>query len=67
MEYLRGCGIGTRKMYPHINKQVAYSLPGSFPNSELIGEKGLWLPSFVQISDDEIQFIANAIRDFYLI
>jgi len=67
IEYLRGCGIGTRKMYPPINKQVAYNLPGSFPNSELIGEKGLWLPSFVQISDDEIQFIANAIRDFYLI
>jgi perosamine synthetase len=52
-------------MYPPINAQVAYNKSGTYPISNLIGEKGLWLPSFVQITDDEIELVANAIRDFY--
>jgi len=63
--HLRDNGIGTRKMYPPINAQVAYNKSGSYPMSDLIGEKGLWLPSFVQITDDEIELVTNTIRDFY--
>ncbi len=65
ISHLRDNGIGTRKMYPPINAQVAYNKSGTYPISNLIGEKGLWLPSFVQITDDEIELVANAIRDFY--
>jgi perosamine synthetase len=63
--YLRDNGIGTRKMYPPINAQDAYRKPGSHPVSELIGVRGLWLPSFVQITDAEIELVAKLILDFY--
>lgn len=58
-------GIGTRVMYPPINQQPAYGEDGSYPVSELVGEKGLWLPSAVQLTDYEITFICQTIRDFY--
>jgi perosamine synthetase len=63
--HLKEAGIGTRVMYPPINRQKAYDLPGDYPNSELIGREGLWLPSAVQLTDEEIDRVCNAIRDFY--
>lgn len=64
-EHLRVRGIGTRVMYPPINNQKAYQVPGDHPVSNLIGERGLWLPSAVQLTDDEISRICSAIREFY--
>ena len=63
--FLKSHSVGTRVMYPPINKQKAYNRPGSFPVSELIGEKGLWLPSSVQTTDDEIDYICEKISEFY--
>lgn len=57
--------IGSRIMYPPINKQVAYQIPGEFEVSNLIGEKGLWLPSSSQLSNESIEFICNKIIEFY--
>lgn len=62
---LKQAAIGTRVMYPPINQQRAYQLAGEHPVSELIGEKGLWLPSAGQLTDEEIDRICNAIRAFY--
>jgi perosamine synthetase len=55
-------GIKTRKMYPPINEQKAYGVEGNFPNSKLIGEQGLWLPSFTQISEDELETVCKEIE-----
>lgn len=63
--YLKGRGIGTRVMYPPINKQKAYDLPGDYPVSETVGARGLWLPSAGQLSDETIDRICSAISDFY--
>jgi len=63
--YLAEKGIGTRVMYPPINRQKAYQRPGHHPVSELVGERGLWLPSASQLSDDEIDTVCEAIRAFY--
>jgi perosamine synthetase len=65
MLFLKNSGIGTRVMYPPINKQVAYQLPGEFPVSTLVGETGLWLPSQSQLLDTEIDFITTKIIEFY--
>jgi perosamine synthetase len=65
MEYLKGKGIGTRLMYPPINKQEAYKIAGVHPISNLVGEKGIWLPSAAQLSNEEIEFICNNILQFY--
>jgi perosamine synthetase len=63
--FLKAAGVGTRTMYPPINKQKAYLLDGTYPVSDLIGLKGLWLPSAVQLMDDEIDFVVAKIKEFY--
>lgn len=63
--HLKAVKIGTRIMYPPINKQIAYQVPGEYAVSNLIGQKGLWLPSAVQLTDDEVDRVSSAIRDFY--
>ena len=65
MEYLKGKGIGTRLMYPPINKQEAYKIAGNHPISNLVGEKGIWLPSAAQLTNDQIIFITKSIIEFY--
>jgi perosamine synthetase len=64
-QYLKNNGIGTRIMYPPINKQEAYNVDGNHVISNLVGEKGLWLPSAAQLTDDQIEFITNNIKQFY--
>jgi len=63
--FLKENNIGTRIMYPPINKQIAYQYPGNFPVSELVGEKGLWLPSSSKLTNEEIEFICKMIKVFY--
>lgn len=63
--YLKENNIGTRIMYPPINKQMAYRYPGNFKVSNLVGEKGLWLPSASQLTDNEIKYISTKIIKFY--
>lgn len=52
-------------MYGPINKQIAYQIPGEHEVSNLVGQKGLWLPSFMQITDDEIKYVCEMIKQFY--
>lgn len=65
MASLKSSNVGTRVMYPPINRQVAYSSPGSFPVSDAVGASGLWLPSAVQLSNDDIDYICRQITAFY--
>jgi perosamine synthetase len=65
MAHLRERGISTRVMYPPMNKQKIYDLPGDYPVSNAIGESGLWLPSASQLKDEDVVRVASAIRDFY--
>ena len=63
--FLKENNIGTRLMYGPINKQNVYQIPGEHIVSNMIGEKGLWLPSATQLTNDEIDYICNKIREFY--
>jgi len=65
IQHLKAAGIGTRVMYPPINKQIAYALPGDYPVSNLVGEKGLWLPSAVQLTDEQVAHICQSIKNFF--
>lgn len=64
-EFLKKHNVGTRVMYPPINKQKAYDEPGQHPISDRVGESGLWLPSYVQLSDANIEYICGLICEFY--
>ncbi len=63
--HLKDNGVGSRVMYPPINKQLAYNVEGEYSVSNLVGEKGLWLPSAVQLSDSDIVYICDQIKQFY--
>ena len=63
--FLKERGIGTRLMYPPVNKQKAWNRPGEHPVSEKVGANGLWLPSQAQLSDEQIDEICGQIRIFY--
>ena len=65
MASLKAAGIGTRPMYPPINRQQAYQAPGDHPVSNRVGHEGLWLPSAAQLADADIDFICAAIRRFH--
>lgn len=65
IQYLKEKDIGTRVMYPPINTQRAYDRVGTFAVSHEVGQRGLWLPSFVQITNDEIDFVCSSISEFY--
>lgn len=66
MIFLKENNIGSRVMYPPINKQKVYELPGEHIVSNMVGEKGLWLPSASQLTDREVDYICQKIRDFYV-
>lgn len=63
--FLKEKKIGSRMMYPPINKQKAYSSDGDYIISNEVGVSGLWLPSAVQLTDVEIKGICHEIQTFY--
>ena len=66
MSWLKQNKIGTRIMYPPINKQEAYNLEGEHKVSNEIGKKGLWLPSSSKLKNEQIDYICKKINEFYL-
>jgi perosamine synthetase len=65
MIHLKDNSIGSRVMYPPINKQKAYDYPGEFETSNMVGKKGLWLPSSSKLSNEQIDYVCDKIIDFY--
>lgn len=65
MAFLKEKGVGSRPMYPPINEQKAYQVTGDFPVAKAIGEAGIWLPSMIQLTDEQIDHVCDSIRAFY--
>ena len=65
-KYLEKNKIGSRVMYSPINRQKAYNLTEKNRVSEYIGEHGLWLPSSSQLTNDNVDFICDTIRKYYV-
>ncbi len=65
--YLKERGIGTRPFYPALHKEPAYHYDSlSFPIAEEAAKYGLWLPSSVKLTEEQIDYICESISDFYL-
>ncbi|OGN30006.1 MAG: aminotransferase [Candidatus Yanofskybacteria bacterium RIFCSPLOWO2_01_FULL_49_25] len=68
LEYLKSLGIGTRPIYPAIHTQKIYATTRNknrFPVSEDYAARGLWLPSSSKLSNQEIDYVTNAIKKYY--
>lgn len=64
--YLKERSVGTRVFYPPLHAEPAYGYTHlSFPVTEDISARGLWLPSSITVTDEQIHYICDAIREFY--
>jgi perosamine synthetase len=62
---LKEKGFGSRPFYPPINHQPIYSSdfpPGSFPVSEDLAQRGLWLPSSIGLSEEQVESVCTAVK-----
>ena len=65
IDYLKENGIGSRPIYPALHSQPAYYRKGIYPIAKKIAATGLWLPSSVSLTDRQIKYICQKIKDFY--
>lgn len=68
--YLKSAGIFTGIHYPipiHLQKAMAYMghKEGDFPHTEKAVKSILSLPMFAELTDPEIERIANTVKEFY--
>ena len=63
-EFLKGEKIETRKMYPVIPHQDCYRELRSFPVSQEFAYKGLWLPSSLDLTGNEVNEICGKVKEF---
>lgn len=65
MEYLKKNNIGTRPFYPPLHSEPVYGYDMQFLVAEDISTRGLWLPSSITVTDDQIEYICGKIRQYY--
>jgi len=66
IDHLEKNSVETRIFYPPIHRLKPYKdLDKKYRISSDISEKGLWLPSSVTLSDDDICYVAKEIKRFF--
>jgi perosamine synthetase len=64
--HLKSLGIGSRPFYPCLPTQAPFHQSADlYPHAREISAHGLWLPSYSQLTDDELERIAAGIASFY--
>lgn len=67
MNFLKRKGIGTREFYPALHKEPVYNYTElSFPVAENVAKRGLWLPSAITLKDEDIAYICDSIKQYYI-
>jgi perosamine synthetase len=64
MRDLHRKGIGSRRLYPPLHRQPCYRhlSEGAFPVVERLSATGLWLPSGLTLSSEQIEEVCSAVR-----
>ncbi len=62
ISYLKKHKIQTRPVYGEINKTNIYYTDNILPNSNYVCTKGLFLPSYITLTNEEILYICRIIR-----
>lgn len=68
--HLTSCGVSTGLHYPvPLHLQEAYKdlgyTRGDFPETERLASHGLSLPMFAELTDEQIEYVASSVRDFF--
>jgi perosamine synthetase len=66
MYYLKQHSIQTRETYVEINKTSMYYDETILPISNYVSNNGLYLPSYVTLTDEQIHHICNLIKSFVI-
>ena len=66
IEFLKQHNIQTRPTYPEINKTPMYYSEDILPVSNYISNHGLFLPSHILLTNDDINYICDIIKLFYI-
>jgi perosamine synthetase len=64
ISYLKEHNIQTRPVYREINKTNIYYSEKTLPNSNYCCKKGLFLPSYISLTDNDINNICNKLKLF---
>lgn len=65
-KFLSGKNIDCRRFWFPIHIQNPYKLPDNkFPNSTDLSPKVLWLPSGMDMKDQEVKIVSNQVKGFY--
>ena len=64
--FLKKHNIQTRETYVEINKTSMYYSDTILPNSNYVSRKGLYLPSYVNLTNEQIRHICNLIKTFII-
>ena len=65
-KFLEGKGIGNRPFWYPLHTQKPYLQSDiDFKNSIEVCKKGLWLPSYFDLKEEEVVFTCEAIKEFY--
>lgn len=62
--FLKERGIGSRPMYPVLNTQPIYQSDEQFFKASELSERGLWLPSNHDLTDEQIDTVCYTIFEF---
>lgn len=70
IDFLKKNNIGSHAGYPALHSQPAYALRASagkpaYAVAEKAAREVLWLPSFVTLTEKQIQYICSKIKSFY--
>jgi perosamine synthetase len=64
-KFLKVKNIDTRRIYPPVHSQKLFQLAENFPVSEKYCAMGLWLPSSLDLTQEQIEYVCWHIRRFY--
>lgn len=64
-DHLKAAGIETRPLFHPAHTLPHYKTRQSFPIAESLGARGINLPSYPELSWEDVNFICNEIRDFF--
>jgi perosamine synthetase len=67
VSYLKEKGIGTRNMYPLVPTQkpfASYKTYGTRAQDEAYSKRGVWLPSSLSLTEEQIDYVIEAIKAF---
>tara|TARA_B100000674_G_scaffold24136_1_gene16899 strand:- start:3367 stop:4506 length:1140 start_codon:yes stop_codon:yes gene_type:complete len=65
INHLVGSGIGARSLFMPMHSQPAYNQKKHFPITEKMYDTGVCLPSAPSLTNDNIEYICDSIKDFY--